>query len=215
MAFNETAVREEMIERQIEARGIVEPSLLRAMRRIPRSLFVHENLRPSAYQDEPYPIGCRQTITPPFIVAYMIEALALKATDRVLEIGTGTGYQTTVLAEMVSEVLTVEIHLELAAAARKTIAGLGYTNVKFKTGDGAEGWAEGAPFDAIVVTAATAGVPAALSAQLGEGGRLIVPLGLDQQTLKLFRKKDGLLAETPLLCVKFGPLLEAAPKEAP
>ncbi len=215
MAFNEAAVREEMVERQVEARGIVEPSLIRAMRKVPRSRFVHENLRPVAYQEEPLPIGCRQTLTPPFIVAYMIEALALKASDRVLEIGTGTGYQTAVLAEMVSKVLTVEIYPELAEAARETLEGLGYVNIRLKTGNGAEGWPEEAPFDAIIVTAAPAAMPDAWLVQLAEEGRMVLPLGRDHQTLSAFRKTNGRLTETPLLCFRFLPLLESAAKEAP
>jgi len=213
MSNSEAALREEMVERQVLARGIVDAALLRAMRKIPRSRFVHENLRSVAYQDEPLPIGCRQTISQPFLVAYMIEALGLKPADRVLEIGTGTGYETAVLAEMVSEVLTVEIYPELAAAARETLSGLGYANIKFRVGDGAEGWSEEAPFDAVIVSAAPDGLPPALAVQLGEGGRIVLPLGLDRQTLKLFRKKDGRMSETPLLCARFLPLLVAAAKE--
>lgn len=205
------ADREEMVRTQIEARGVVDPSLLRAMRTIPRHFFVHENLRGIAYEDEPLPIGGRQTISQPFIVAFMTEALALKPSDKVLEVGTGSGYQTAVLADLAAEVLTVEIIPELAASARAVLSRLGYANIRFRTGDGAEGWPEEAPFDAVIVTAASVRVPDALTGQLAEGGRMIIPVGRDRQTLRLIRKKDGRLIETALLRVRFVPLTAGAP----
>lgn len=209
------ASREEMVEQQIVARGVVDPQVLRAMRKIPRHLFVHEEMRSAAYLDEPLPIGARQTISQPFIVAYMTEFLGLMNTDKVLEIGTGSGYQTAVLAEIAAEVWTVEIIPSLAASARRTLETLGYGNIRFKIGDGSGGWPEEAPFDAIIVTAAPADVPAALTAQLRDGGRMIVPVGRGDQMLKLVRRFGERTIETHLLGVRFVPLMEAASKENP
>ncbi|MCX6565824.1 MAG: protein-L-isoaspartate(D-aspartate) O-methyltransferase [Candidatus Aminicenantes bacterium] len=209
------ASREEMVEQQLIARGVVDPQVLAAMRKIPRHLFVHEEMRSAAYLDGPLPIGARQTISQPFIVAYMTEFLGLMKTDNVLEIGTGSGYQTAVLAEIAAEVWTVEIIPSLAASARRTLETLGYGNIRFKVGDGSGGWPEEAPFDAIIVTAAPADIPAALKDQLRDGGRMIVPVGRGDQRLKLIRRLGDRMIETHLLSVRFVPLMDAAPKENP
>jgi len=207
------AAREEMVAWQIIGRGIVDPTIVAAMRKVPREMFVHENLRSAAYKDEALPIGDRQMISQPFIAAFMTEALALKPSDRVLEIGTGTGYHTALLAEMVAQVFTVEIYPDLAESARATLSGLGYRNIDFLVGDGASGWPDRGPFDAILVTAAPSLVPDALMRQLAEGGRLIAPVGVRDQTVKLFKNKDGQLSVSDLLCVRFVTPLVAS-KEA-
>jgi len=213
MAKDLEAAREEMIKRQIIARGVVDPRVLAAMRKIPRHLFVHEEMRAAAYVDEPLPIGDRQTISQPFIVAYMTEFLDLAKTDKVLEIGTGSGYQTAVLAEIASEVWTVEIIPSLAASARRTLEALGYGNIRFRVGDGSGGWPEEAPFDAIIVTAAPEDVPAALKGQLRDGGRMIIPVGRGDQTLQLIRRMGDRMIDTRLLSVRFVPLRGAASEE--
>jgi protein-L-isoaspartate(D-aspartate) O-methyltransferase len=177
------------------------------MSKIPRHRFVPEHLRKRAYDDEPLPIGHAQTISQPYIVAYMTEALALTGTERVLEVGTGSGYQTAVLAEVAKEVLTVEIVAPLSQGAEEVLGELGYANIRFRTGDGADGWPEEAPFDAIMVTAAPAVVPRALTDQLGEGGRMVIPVGEYSQELVLVRREGGRLSESRLLGVRFVPLI--------
>jgi len=206
--------REKMVERQIAARGVVDVRVLAAMRNVPRHLFVPEAYRAAAHDDCPLPIGHGQTISQPYIVASMTEALELKETDNVLEVGTGSGYQTAVLAEIVRTVRTVELVAELAAAARLTLGSLGYDRITFRLGDGAMGWPEYAPFDAILVTAAPAGLPPALLAQLRDGGRLVIPIGRVEQTLVLVRRDGDRFLETELYPVRFVPLVSAA-KEAP
>jgi protein-L-isoaspartate(D-aspartate) O-methyltransferase len=200
--------RRKMVDYQIRARGVRDPRVLAAMEKIPRHLFVPENLRAYAYADEPLPIGEGQTISQPFIVAYMTEALGLRGTERVLEVGTGSGYQSALLAELAREVFTIEIIESLSLGAQEILGGLGDRNVRFKVGDGSQGWPEEAPFDAIMVTAAAGRIPEALEAQLGPEGLMIVPVGTDSQELFLVRSgKKGLKRER-LLPVRFVPLVK-------
>lgn len=198
--------REMMVARQIEARGLADARVLAAMRKVPRHLFVPVEMRDRAYEDRPLPIGHAQTISQPYIVAFMTSALALEPDDRVLEIGTGSGYQAAVLAELVKEVHTVEIVRPLGETAMKALAG--YPNVKVRIGDGYRGWPEAAPFDAIMVTCAPDAVPEPLVEQLAEGGRMIIPVGPQgrAQQLVLLRKKNGVLERTEVLPVAFVPM---------
>lgn len=166
-----------MVESQIESRGVTDPAVLDAMSKTPRWKFVPEDLKHRAFEDNPLPIGYGQTISQPYIVAYMTEALLLKPGDNVLEVGTGSGYQAAVLAEIADEVYTVEIIPELGDSAADTLSELGYDNVHVKIGDGYEGWAEHAPFDAIIVTCAPDHIPQPLLDQLADGGRLVIPVG--------------------------------------
>jgi len=181
--------RRTMIERDIARRGIKDQRLLQVMATLPRHLFVPEEMRSSAYQDRPLPIGAGQTISQPYIVAFMTELLELKGGERVLEIGTGSGYQAAVLAALVEEVFSVEIRAELSARAERTLKQLGIQNVKLRVGNGFYGWAEGAPFDAIMVTAAAPKIPSPLWNQLREGGVLIMPLGKQGHTQQLIRAR--------------------------
>jgi protein-L-isoaspartate(D-aspartate) O-methyltransferase len=184
--------RQRMVETQLRARGISDERVLDAMLRLPRHEFAPERYRDQAYEDHPLPIGEGQTISQPYIVARMLEALALSASDRVLEVGTGSGYLTALLAELAAQVVSVERHAALADAARELLARMGCTNVKVMVGDGSQGYAEGAPYDAIIVSAAAAEVPRALLQQLAEGGRMIIPVGTaDSQQLQLIRKVGG------------------------
>ncbi len=196
-----------MTESQIRARGVRDARVLAAMAKVPRHLFVPEHLRGRAYSDEPLPIGEGQTISQPYIVAYMTAALGLRGGERVLEIGTGSGYQTAVLAECGDEVWTVEILESLSRHARAVLDGLGYTGVHYRVGDGWAGWPEEAPFDAIIVTAAAAEMPAALEDQLAVGGRMVVPVGTDLQELVLVRRRKSGLSRERLLAVRFVPLI--------
>jgi protein-L-isoaspartate(D-aspartate) O-methyltransferase len=191
------AAREEMVERQLARRGIRDSRLLAAMRRVPRHRFAPESLRAEAYADYPLPIGEGQTISQPYIVARMTELLSLEGRERVLEIGTGSGYQTAVLAELASEVYTIEYLPALAARATRTLLALGYMRVHVRTGDGTLGWPEEAPFDRIVVTAAGPGIPPPLVDQLVEGGRLVIPVGsATAQVLQVVDHRDGRLHVT-------------------
>ncbi len=201
-------IRRQMVEQDIGGRGIRDPAVLRAMGSVPRHLFVDPNYRDRAYGDHPLPIGEGQTISQPYIVAFMTELLELKPTDRVLEIGTGSGYQAAVLAMIVNEVYTVEIVRPLAARAAKLLTALGYRNVTVKVGDGYQGWKEHAPFDAIIITAAAERIPSPLIDQLREGGRLVVPVGEAHsfQTLILATKRDGRLDVRESLPVSFVPM---------
>ncbi len=184
--------REEMVRAQIAERGVRDARVLDAMRNVARDEFVPEPLRSNAYEDHPLPIGEEQTISQPYIVAVMLEHLALRATDRVLEVGTGSGYVTALLAVLCADVYSVERHWQLAASAEDVLRRLEYRNVKIRVGDGGQGWAEYAPFDAILVSAATFEMPPALFAQLREGGRLVAPIGpSSSQELQLIRKVEG------------------------
>ena len=190
--------------------GIRDERVLAAFAEVPRELFVPEHLRESAEGDHPLPIGYGQTISQPFVVAYMTERLRLSGSERVLEVGTGSGYQTAILARLADEVFSIEIVPELAARAREVLVGtLGVANVRLRTGDGALGWPEEAPFDRIMVTAAAAEVPPDLVAQLAPGGRMILPVGAspEAQVLRVVdRGNDGATVEADLLPVRFVPL---------
>jgi protein-L-isoaspartate(D-aspartate) O-methyltransferase len=201
--------RQQMVEQDLKARGIRDAAVLRVMARVPRHLFVDAKFRDRAYGDHPLPIGEGQTISQPYVVALMTEASKLKPSDRVLEIGTGSGYQAAVLAELVKEVYTIEIRKALADKAERTLAGLGYRNVKVKFGDGYFGWEEHAPFDAVIITAAANHIPPPLIKQLREGGRLVVPLGSTVyfQTLTLATKRKGELDVEQLGPVAFVPMV--------
>ena len=199
-----------MTDSQIRARGVRDPLVLAAINKVPRHLFVPEGMRGSAYADEPLPIGQGQTISQPYIVAYMTEALGLKGGERVLEVGTGSGYQTAVLAEIVGEVWTVEIVESLSLKARSVLDSLGHANIRYRVGDGSLGWPEAAPFDAVMVTAAAVTIPESLEAQLGPGGRMIVPVGTHLQELFLVRREEKGLTRQRLLAVRFVPLVKAA-----
>ncbi|HVP90233.1 MAG TPA: protein-L-isoaspartate(D-aspartate) O-methyltransferase [Terriglobales bacterium] len=202
------AERRKMVEVQIRGRGVRDPRVLAAMAKVPRHLFVPEALRASAYADEPLPIGEGQTISQPYIVAYMTEALRLRGGERVLEIGTGSGYQAAVLAELAAEVYTIELVGGLSLRAQETLAALGYRNIRFRVGDGAAGWPEAAPFDAIVVTAAAAQVPAELEREIGPSGVMIIPVGTLFQELQLVRRGPRGTLRKRLLPVRFVPLVE-------
>jgi protein-L-isoaspartate(D-aspartate) O-methyltransferase len=205
------ALREEMVRTQLAARGIRDVRVLDAMRNVPRHEFVPETFRQDAYEDHPLPIGEGQTISQPYIVAAMLEHLALQATDRVLEVGTGSGYVTALLSLLCAEVYSVERHAQLAASAESTLHRLEYRNVKIRVGDGTQGWAEYAPFDAILVSAATAEMPPTLFAQLREGGRMMVPVGPPfSQELQLIFKVSGEPEVKILEGCRFVPLVEGA-----
>jgi protein-L-isoaspartate(D-aspartate) O-methyltransferase len=202
-----TAARETMVARQIESRGIKDPAVLAAMRRVPRHEFVPAAQRPFAYDDRPLPIAAGQTISQPLIVALMTELLHVKPGQRVLEIGTGSGYQAAVLAELKLEVYSIEIVAELATSARATLARLGYEKVNVRAGDGYLGWPEAAPFDAIIVTAAPPKVPQPLIDQLKPGARLVVPEGDREQELIVYEKTAaGELRRTSVIPVRFVPM---------
>jgi protein-L-isoaspartate(D-aspartate) O-methyltransferase len=198
--------REWMVERQLAGRDIVDQKVLGVMRRLPRHLFVPERYREYAYADQPLPIGEGQTISQPYIVAYMTQVLGLEREDRVLEIGTGSGYQAAVLAELVAEVYSIEIVPALGERARGLLEELGYGNVRVRVGDGYLGWPEAAPFDAIIVTAAPDHIPEPLIEQLAEGGVLVVPVGdSNQELVRLSKRAGGNIVES-LLAVRFVPL---------
>ncbi len=207
-----TAAREQMVREQIEARGIRDARVLAALRKVPRHLFVPPEEQREAYIDYPLPIGHEQTISQPYVVAYMTEALELTPRDRVLEIGTGSGYQAAILAELAAEVYSIEIVEPLAKEAEARLRRLGYSRVQVRAGDGYRGWPEAAPFDAIIVTAAPGHIPQPLVNQLREGGRMVLPLGRwDQELVRLRRTPGGLLREN-LLPVRFVPMTGEAEK---
>ncbi len=199
---------------QLRRRGIRDPNVLRAMERIPRELFVDEAFSEHAYQDIALPIECGQTISQPFVVAYMTEKLELKPNHKVLEIGTGSGYQSAILSQLCRRVYTIERWRELQKAAEARLAELKIANVTTIIGDGWLGWPPQAPFDRIIVTAAAIDAPAALLDQLKDGGRMIIPLGetRDSQSLVQIDKTPEGLAETPLLPVRFVPLVHGRVK---
>jgi len=185
-------LRLRMVDSQLRARGIADQRVLDAMARVPRHEFTVERYRDQAYEDHPLPIGQEQTISQPYIVALMLEALALKPADRILEVGTGSGYVTALLTELTAEVFSIERHAALADQARELLARMRYRNGKVITGDGTQGFREYAPYDAILVSAAASEVPEALLAQLVDGGRMIIPIGsADSQQLQLIQMRDG------------------------
>jgi protein-L-isoaspartate(D-aspartate) O-methyltransferase len=208
--------RTRMVQRHLVERGIKDPRVLDAFRSVPRHEFVRKEARHLAYEDESIPIGEGQTITPPYEVAFMTESLQPKATDRVYEVGTGSGYQAAILSKLVKEVYSVEIHKPLAEGARKAFDKLGYGNVKSRHGDGYEGWPDAAPFDAVIVTCAPEKIPAPLVQQLKEGGRMIIPLGdRYNQVVYLMLKKNGKMEQAKALRpTLFVPMTGKAQKEA-
>src|SRR5579862_3852614 len=184
--------RQRMIDSQLRSRGVTNVRVLEAMSRVPRHVFVPEHYRDHSYEDHPLPIGQEQTISQPYIVALMLAALNLAPSDRVLEVGTGSGYVTALLAELTAQVFSVERHPALANAARELLAGMGYFNVKVIVGDGSLGFREQAPYDAIIVSATAERLPQALMEQLAEGGRMIIPVGADDsQQLQLIFMEGG------------------------
>ncbi len=214
-AERRAAARDRMVDEQLAGpqRDIRDPAVLQAMRRVPRHRFVPPEVLPAAYADCPLPIGYGQTISQPYVVAFMTEHLELRPGQRVLEVGTGSGYQAAVLAELGTEVFSIEIVPPLADRARETLAGLGYDKVRVRTGDGYVGWPEAAPFDAIIVTCAPERIPPPLVAQLREGGRMIIPVGSPgDQSLVLLRKRGGRVSEQAVLPVRFVPMLGEAAK---
>ena len=213
---NGTAGRDSLLVRRLIDQGIRDPRVLAAFARVPRSFFVPDEARDEAEADRPLEIGCGQTISQPYVVAAMAEALDLTGRERVLEVGTGSGYAAAILAEMMpvsAEIRSVEIIPQLAESARRVLAELGYPNVQIRVGDGALGWPEAAPFDAILVSAAPPEVPPALLDQLAPGGRLVVPVGPspEQQELQLWRRvPSGRLEKRGLMQVRFVPLTGSA-----
>jgi len=203
--------REEMVRAQIEARGVRDPRVLEAMRRVPRHLFVPEPFRAAAHADQPLPIGRGQTISQPYVVAFMAEALGLRPGDRVLEVGSGSGYAAAVLSLLAAEVYGIEIERELYDRSVATVGGLGYRNLHLRLGDGFAGWPERAPFDAILLSCSAPEIPPPLWAQLREGGRLLYPRGPDggAQELVLVVKSPQGPAERRLEPVRFVPMRRA------
>ncbi len=200
--------RREMVERQLRKRGIRDERVLAAMLSVPRHEFIPGELVGDAYSDRPLPIGHGQTISQPFMVAAMAQALELSGGERMLEIGAGSGYQAAVLSLLAREVHTVEMHEELAVASRERLSRLGYAHVHVHVGDGTLGWPDEAPFEAILVTAAAPEIPPPLAAQLAEGGRLIVPVGSpDEQRLLRVEKRGNALSTQPLYHCRFVPLI--------
>jgi protein-L-isoaspartate(D-aspartate) O-methyltransferase len=201
-------LREEMVHDQIEQRGVKDKAVLDALRKVKRHLFVPEAYRHLSYTDQPLPIGEDQTISQPYIVAFMTEALNLKRTDKVLEVGTGSGYQAAVLAELSDSVYTIEIIEPLGKRAEAVLKSQGYVNVHVKTGDGYKGWVENAPYNAIIVTCSPTHVPKPLKDQLAEGGRMIIPVGeFPSQELILLKMKNGELSQQAVLPVAFVPMI--------
>jgi protein-L-isoaspartate(D-aspartate) O-methyltransferase len=205
-AFREARAR--MVETQIAFRGLADARVLAAMRDVPRHRFVPDDLAREAYADHPLPIGHGQTISQPYIVAYMVEQLRLTPSSRVLEVGAGCGYQTAILARLAKEVYAVDVIDALVQRARATLDALGVSNVQLETRDGSLGWPELAPFDAIVVAAAASRVPGALVDQLADGGRLVIPVGGDDfQTLRLIYRQGTAIRDEELADVRFVPLV--------
>ena len=198
--------RRQMVDNQIRARGVKDLRVLDAMLKVKRHLFVPSDIRHLAYEDRPLPIGWEQTISQPYIVALMTELLALKGTERVLEIGTGSGYQAAILAELVKEVYTIELLEPLARQSEGLLKSLNYNNIKVKFGDGFLGWPEFSPFDAIIVTCAPEKIPPPLLSQLAESGRLIIPVGTYWQELKLVQKIKTKIIEADIVPVMFVPM---------
>jgi protein-L-isoaspartate(D-aspartate) O-methyltransferase len=210
---NREAERHQMVEEYIITSGVKDPAVLAAMRLVPRHRFVPATYSALAYLDGPLPIGHGQTISQPSLVAKMTEVLTLKKTDKVLEVGTGSGYQAAILAELADKVLTIEILEPLARQAKRTLAELGYHNVNVRVGDGYQGWPEEAPFNAIIVTAAPDHVPQPLLDQLAIGGRLILPVGRLFQTLELYRKTPEGYKRKIISLVRFVPMVRPGEEE--
>jgi protein-L-isoaspartate(D-aspartate) O-methyltransferase len=203
-----STLQERMVNAQLRSRGITDERVLDAMARVPRHEFAPERYRDQAYEDHPLPIAEGQTISQPYIVAVMLQALALKASDRVLEIGTGSGYVTALLAELTGEVISIERHAVLANAALELLSRLGYRSIRVVVGDGTRGFAESAPYDAILVSAAASELPHELVDQLAEGGRLMIPVGCDDsQQLHLIEKRNGQPKTTLREMCRFVPLV--------
>ena len=201
------AMRERMVETQIRARDVRNAAVLQAMGRVPRHLFVPDDVRPYAYDDRPLPIGRGQTISQPYIVAYMTEALQLAPAHTVLEIGTGSGYQAAILADIVTQVYSIEIIPDLADGARRALAQAGYRNVEVRVGNGYLGWPDRAPFDRIIVTAAPPEIPQALVDQLAVGGIMVVPVGTAYQEIVVITKTPGGVTQTRTIEVRFVPMV--------
>jgi protein-L-isoaspartate(D-aspartate) O-methyltransferase len=201
--------RGDLVENSIKGQGVYDREVLAAMQKVPRHQFVPVEYQSMSYWDRPLPIGDGQTISQPSLVAMMTELLELKRKDKVLEIGTGSGYQAAILGELVDSVFTIEIIETLGIRASNLLEHLGYTNIYLKIGDGYKGWPEHAPFDAIIVTCAPSAIPAPLQEQLAEGGRMIIPVGEENtvQELVLIRKKKGKLLEENIIPVRFVPML--------
>lgn len=197
MKYEYSREREEMVKRQLIPRGIHDPRVLEAMGRVPRETFVPDFMKDQAYEDRPLPIGEDQTISQPYIVALMTQALELKERDRVLEIGTGSGYQAAVLAELTETVYTLERIDSLLKGAQRTLDGLGYSNIRFKLFNGTLGWPEHAPYDGIIVTAAAPRIPGPLAEQLGENGHMVVPVGdrISQNLIRVTKEQQDYMEE--------------------
>jgi protein-L-isoaspartate(D-aspartate) O-methyltransferase len=203
-----SSLRLGMVDSQLRARGVGDERVLAAMARVPRHEFAPPRHLPEAYEDHPLPIGEGQTISQPYMVALMLDALALKPSDRVLEVGTGSGYVTALLAELAAQVFSIERHAVLAESARDLLARMGYSSVRVMVGDGSRGFAQAAPYDATIVSAAASEVPTALLAQLAEGGRMIIPVGpADSQQLQLIRMVNGQPQITRRELCRFVPLV--------
>ena len=201
--------RKQMVAFQIRARGIRNPDVLRAMTTVPRHRFVPYRVRQMAYQDTPLPIGDGQTISQPYIVALMSTVLELDRSQKVLEIGTGSGYQAAVLGELAGQVYSMEIIPALGKTARQVLQDLGYANVQVRIGDGYQGWPEKAPFDAVIVTCAPTHIPQPLQDQLAEGGRLVIPVGrAGHQELVLLKKINGKIQQQKIIPVRFVPMVD-------
>ncbi len=210
--FSRQAERDWMVDTQIVTKGITDPAVIAAMRQVPRHQFIPDQESEDAYGDYPLSIGYDQTISQPFIVAYMTDALKLQPGEKVLEIGTGSGYQAAILAELVVQVFTIEIVKPLAQFARDNLSMLGYDQVWVRAGDGYQGWPEERPFEAIIITAAPDHIPSPLLEQLAVGGRLILPVGDDSQNLVLIRRTEEGYQRTELLPVRFVPMTGEAEK---
>lgn len=207
--------RKRMIQEQIVARGVKDTLVLNALLKVPRHHYIPSEMQSYAYADEPLSIGFDQTISQPYIVAYMTEVLQLKGNERALEIGTGSGYQAAVLAEIVRDVYTIEIVEPLALRAERLLQQEGYANIHCRCGDGYRGWPEAAPFDAIIITAAPVTIPQPLVDQLAEGGRMVLPVGDRSQELVLLTKKNNRILQKSLLPVRFVPMTGEVQKSRP
>ncbi len=200
----------QMIENQIKGRGVRDPKVIRALQKVKRHYFVPPQFQSKAYEDTPLPIGHGQTISQPYIVACMSEILDLSSKDRVLEIGTGSGYQAAVLAEICEQVYSIEVVESLALQAKERLARLGYLNIKTKHGDGYQGWEAHAPYDAIIVTCSPSHVPQVLETQLREGGRMVIPVGnAKEQDLYLLKKEKGVVRQKNIFPVRFVPMTQS------